>query len=323
MKKILFLFFLLFFACLIASSASATKIDINSATLSQLDELTGIGPVYAQRIIDNRPFSSIDDLDRVKGIGSATIQKIKDQGLACVVCETTQKSEALNPKSETNLNSQNSNTQNTAYPTGVYINEILPNPEGADETEEWIELFNFNNVEVDLSNWQIKDATGTPTTYTFTQNTIIPANGYLVLKRPETKIMLNNDQDKLILLSPDKKIVDTVDFVSSPLGQSYNKVTNGWVWSTTKSPEAKNVITTVAKKTSSSSSTLNGLPKDTKFDNTKIAEAGIAGISQSANQDNNKIENPWFLFFTALAIALISALLVLFIKLKFQTNVRT
>jgi competence ComEA-like helix-hairpin-helix protein len=296
MKKILFFLLLLFLFCPILIFAE--QIDINYATLSQLDELTGIGPVYAQRIIDNRPFSSVDDLDRVKGIGPATLQKIKDQGLACVNCEQ-------------------------AYPSGVYINEILPNPEGADETEEWIELYNSDNFEVNLSGWQISDTNGTPASYIIPENTIINKNNYLVLKRPETKIMLNNDQDGLILLSPDKKIIDTVNFISSPLGQSYNKTADNWAWSTTISPKAKNIITAVAKKTSSTNLASNALPKDTKSDNTKIAEAGIAGISQSKNQDNNKIENPWFLFFTALAMALISALVVLFIKLKFQTNVRT
>ena len=61
-------------------------IDINNANLQQLDKLTGVGPVIAQRIIDARPFSSVDDLDRVKGIGPATLNKIKAQGLACINC---------------------------------------------------------------------------------------------------------------------------------------------------------------------------------------------------------------------------------------------
>ena len=41
-------------------------VDINNATLEQLDTLTGIGPVYAARIIDERPFSSVDDLIKIK-----------------------------------------------------------------------------------------------------------------------------------------------------------------------------------------------------------------------------------------------------------------
>jgi competence ComEA-like helix-hairpin-helix protein len=79
MKKFLFVFLILLFICPVFVLAT-DKIDINSATASQLDELTGIGPKYAQGIIDARPFSSVDDLVKVKGIGPKTLQKIKDQG---------------------------------------------------------------------------------------------------------------------------------------------------------------------------------------------------------------------------------------------------
>ena len=59
-------------------------IDINSASQEDLEKLSGIGPAKAQAIIEARPFSSLNDLIRVKGIGEKTLQKIKEQGLACL-----------------------------------------------------------------------------------------------------------------------------------------------------------------------------------------------------------------------------------------------
>ncbi|MFO0957469.1 MAG: helix-hairpin-helix domain-containing protein [Isosphaeraceae bacterium] len=54
------------------------KININKASLDELDALPNVGAVKAQAIIDARPFKSIDDLKKVKGIGPATFDKIKD-----------------------------------------------------------------------------------------------------------------------------------------------------------------------------------------------------------------------------------------------------
>ena len=50
-------------------------VDLNTATLADLDALPGIGPVLAQRIVDHRaeqgPFASVEQLDDVSGIGPA------------------------------------------------------------------------------------------------------------------------------------------------------------------------------------------------------------------------------------------------------------
>ncbi len=59
-------------------------VDINSASKEELMEIYGVGETIAQRIIEARPFSSLDDLLRVKGIGEKRLAKIKEQGLACV-----------------------------------------------------------------------------------------------------------------------------------------------------------------------------------------------------------------------------------------------
>ncbi|QNO13585.1 helix-hairpin-helix domain-containing protein [Alkalicella caledoniensis] len=58
-------------------------ININIATQQQLESLTGIGPAKATAIIQfreqNGPFKSIDDIQKVSGIGSATFSQIKDK----------------------------------------------------------------------------------------------------------------------------------------------------------------------------------------------------------------------------------------------------
>lgn len=64
-----------------ASGSEATdgKISINSATMTELESLPGIGPVTAEKIIANRPYSSIDDLINKKSVGQAVFEDIKSQ----------------------------------------------------------------------------------------------------------------------------------------------------------------------------------------------------------------------------------------------------
>ena len=62
-----------------SSTNITTKININTASTSELDTLWGIGPARAQDIIDNRPYQSVEDLKTKKIIPSNVYKRIKDE----------------------------------------------------------------------------------------------------------------------------------------------------------------------------------------------------------------------------------------------------
>jgi comEA protein len=54
------------------------RINLNTANLTQLEALPGVGPKFAARLIDGRPYSSFEDVDRVKGVGPKMLEKLKN-----------------------------------------------------------------------------------------------------------------------------------------------------------------------------------------------------------------------------------------------------
>ena len=66
------------------TDASSALINLNTAPPEQLEELPGVGPVLAQRIIEQRAkrrFSKVDELQEVEGIGPKKFSQIKDKAM--------------------------------------------------------------------------------------------------------------------------------------------------------------------------------------------------------------------------------------------------
>jgi competence protein ComEA len=63
-----------------AAESPGGKVDVNSASAAELASLPGIGASKAAAIIaerDKKPFGSVDDLERVRGIGARTVEDLR------------------------------------------------------------------------------------------------------------------------------------------------------------------------------------------------------------------------------------------------------
>jgi len=66
----------------VAERMGETRLDVNRADRAALVGLPGVGPVLAERILEDRarngPFRSVEDLRRVRGIGERTLERLRD-----------------------------------------------------------------------------------------------------------------------------------------------------------------------------------------------------------------------------------------------------
>lgn len=60
-----------------ATLSGGERTSLNSASVEQLQELPGVGPVTAARIVAGRPYGSLEELLRVKGIGEKTLERLR------------------------------------------------------------------------------------------------------------------------------------------------------------------------------------------------------------------------------------------------------
>ena len=136
----------------------------------------------------------------------------------------------------------------SAQPGAVVINEVLPDPEG-DEEEEFIELKNLGEEELDLSGWKIGDATRK---FEITQeafdDTVVAPNGFFVVPREVSKIALNNTgKESVVLFDPLGREMDSLSYEQAKEGAVYAREAEGsFVWSAIPTPGAENNISKIS-----------------------------------------------------------------------------
>jgi len=113
----------------------------------------------------------------------------------------------------------------------IKINEVMPFPS---EGEEWVELYNNDNVERDLSNWIIKDSSGSTKKLT----AIIPTNGYSVIKFSS---IFNNTGDSVFLYDPNSVERDNFTYGSSEKGSSWSLIEGKWIITNRPTPGSMNL----------------------------------------------------------------------------------
>ncbi len=132
----------------------------------------------------------------------------------------------------------------------IEISEILPNPKGKDKNNEWIELYNPNQHEINLKNWQIIESDPTDINkkskkILLPDSLVISGKSYLVLRDKTLKITLLNKNSKIELKDPQNNIIDTVSYKKAKDGLSLSKIIiknkKAWVW-TSPSKDKPNPI---------------------------------------------------------------------------------
>lgn len=130
----------------------------------------------------------------------------------------------------------------------IVINELLSKNSqyGSDqegEFDDWIELYNLANEDVDLSGFYLTDSKNDFTKWQFPVGTVIEENGYLIVWADgdtdqlglHTPYKLSALGETVVLLTPEKVVVDQVKYSATDAEQSWARKPNGtgtFSWST-------------------------------------------------------------------------------------------
>lgn len=148
------------------------------------------------------------------------------------------------------------------------INELLPNPASplTDANDEFVELYNPNSSNFDLSGFKLAYGSNNPRKYTFPEGTLLKPKQFKTFTSGGTSLSLSNTQAQVWLLDPNEKVITTTEpYANAKDGQAWARNGTKWEWTAVPSPNSENTLSPVPSGDSKARST-----------------ASILGINQTA-----------------------------------------
>ena len=160
----------------------------------------------------------------------------------------------------------------------VIINEIFPNPEGADTGQEWLELKNQSPAEINLLNWRLENSNGK---YKFNSGQLLEGGIFYVLDNVKSKLAFKNTDDVISLYNNLDELVVRIEYSSAVQGETYARGANGnWFWTTRLTPGEENIINLAGSKsvTTQAVKIAGGIDSYVEADLEKVKELEIGSL---------------------------------------------
>lgn len=144
---------------------------------------------------------------------------------------TTEKDAWLRSTLAPTTNDEGGNEESPTIPTtttcippqAIRLSEILPNPDGTDTGNEWVELVNTSGEETFLCGLLLDDGEGGSSPYTIPEQYLSPG-AFLVISDAMSGISLGNTADAVRVFTTEGALIDTITYTSAPSGKSFSKV---------------------------------------------------------------------------------------------------
>jgi hypothetical protein len=130
----------------------------------------------------------------------------------------------------------------------VLLNELYIDPADPllDSEDEWVEIYNPANQDVDLAGYCLYTGTTFSYKHCFDGNQNLAALDYLTVSSGESSLALSNSGGAGKIVSPSGEIIDQTTYATAKNGLAWAKTASGeWQWTTTPTPATTNTFTQI------------------------------------------------------------------------------